>query len=263
MPLQEVVKTKKGLKHYSVSHRSGKNTIGIELEFDNREGSYTDGLRIGHKVLSILQAAGVQAEVEGDGSLHNGREVVIAPVTLDHLRLFSGPAFIQVFDLLQKTGWTTNNDAAGGHMTVGFRSFGRSKMEQYTRLHDLHQFCYKNRHALQAFGRRSESRWAVWYDGDENGIFDYDGTNPIIRNVDKYSALNYRTYNNTLEFRFFNAHTSFDQLLARYELLQLLIMAFNGVNAIDTRKTLRQLVTDARRSKPNAYREFIATNGLE
>ena len=260
MGLQEVIKTKNGLKHYSVGHRSGKNTIGIELEFDNVDGSYSEGLAFGDWAVELLASYGIAAEVEGDGSLDVGREIVIAPITLDHLKMFSGPAFIQLFDRLQRDGWATNNHKAGGHMTVGWRSFGRSREEQLKRMRKLHTFMYNNREELQKFGRRGPSTWAQWvrpetiYLNMEGDRVEFSGFGS------KYEALNYRRYNNTLEFRFFGPHTSFDQLLARYELLQLLVMSVNGVNAVDLDKTdLKTLITNARRSKPNAYREYIAT----
>lgn len=260
MALQEVIKTKKGLKHYSVGHRSGRNTIGIELEYDNTEGRYADSRDFGDWAVQLLGSYGIAAEVTGDGSLDVGREIVIAPMTLDHLKMFSGPAFITLFDRLQRDGWATNNNKAGGHMTVGFRSFGRSRAEQQARMEKLHRFMWNHHTQLQQFARRSHSTWARW-NSPEHVFLKFEGGRVEFSGLSgKYEALNYRRYNNTLEFRFFGPHTSFDQLLARYELIQLLVMSVNGVNAVDLDNIdLETLITNARRSKPNCYREYIAT----
>lgn len=263
MSLEEVKKNYSGWTRYGVSHRSRRNTIGIEIEYDGRS-SYEVAGETNREIREILNTYGIEHEIEGDASLQNGYEVVISPITLDHLKLFSGPAFIQVFDLLRKNGWNNSTGQAGGHMSVGRRSFGRSTDEQNERLYRLHKFCYRNRDELQAFARRPESRYAQWYNAETLwSVSDDFGqtTAPQLKQwaVGKFQAIEYKDA--TIQFRFFGAHLAFDQLLARFELIQLLVQTFNGdlpANITDE-TTLGDIITAARRSKPNAYREYIAT----
>lgn len=263
MSLEEVKKNYAGWTRYGVSHRSRRNTIGIEIEYDGYSSYETAG-ETNREIRGILNTYGIEHDIERDLSLQNGYEVVISPITLDHLKMFSGPAFIQLFELLRRNGWNNATGRAGGHMSVGLRSFGRSTAEQNRRLYNLHRFCYRNRNELQAFARRPEStrfaRWEsetdMWSVSDDFGNQSYTLKQYA---VGKFQAIEYK--DSTVQFRFFGAHLAFDQLLARFELIQLLIQTFNGdlPTNITDETTLGDIITAARRSKPNAYREYIAT----
>jgi hypothetical protein len=256
MSLIEVKKTYGGYTRYGVSHRSRRNTIGIEIEYDGPSSCDADETKI--EAHRILLEYGIEHVIEYDGSLNNGAEIVVHPITLEHLKMFSGPAFIQLFDLLRLRGWTNASGRAGGHMTVGRRSFGRSKQEQDANLYRLHRFMATNQDAFQAFGRRPESRYAVWV-GSRQRYNEIDGVITLDRRAcGKFEAIQYRE--NTVQFRFFSAHVSFDQLLARYELIQILISTFSGDVPLNVDNlTLSELMERNRRAKPNAYREYIAT----
>jgi len=263
MSLTEVKKTYNGWTRYGVSHRSRRNTIGIEIEYDGR-ASYDTALETNDDIRNIFNTFGIEHDIESDGSLNNGYEIVVHPITLDHLKMFSGPAFIQVFDVLRQNGWNNSTGRAGGHMSVGRRSFGRSKAEQDERLYRLHKFCWIYQNELQAFARRPESRYAEWISPIHRFNVNNDETTPyaptlMSERCGKFEAIQYT--DTTIQFRFFGAHLSFDQLLARFELIQLLIQTFNGdlPTAVTDKTTLGDLITAARRSKPNAYREYIAT----
>lgn len=256
MSLQETRRRVNGLTRYGVSHRSRRNVIGIEVEYDARSRSYDTRRETNQEVRELFRNYDIEINIESDGSLHNGAEIILPPISLEHLKMFSGPALIELFDLLRRKGWNNDTGSAGGHMSVGRRCFGRSNEEIETHLFDLHSFMYRNRNEFQAFARRSESRYAKWYAPESR-------FNEVCRLKSelcgKFEAIQYKQ--NTIQFRFFNAHISFDQVLARFELIQLLIQTFSGrgVYPYNARTTLKDLITAQRRKFPNAYREYIAT----
>lgn len=262
MSLEETIRTYGGYSRYGVSHRSRRNTIGIEIEYDATGISYDTARETRNDVREILGHYGIAHNIESDGSLRNGSEIVVHPITLEHLKMFSGPAFIELFDMLRRRGWNNSTGQAGGHMSVGRRSFGRSHADQDRRLYALHRFMYRNRNEIQAFGRRPESRYAVWKTPASRYDLSGDSVSLDRYATGKFEAIEYKSQ--TVQFRFFSAHISFDQLIARYEFITILIQSVNSDLPTDLEKlanetTLADLMTKHRRSKPNAYREYIAT----
>lgn len=256
--LEEIRKRYGGWTRYSVSHRSRKNTIGIEIEFDATRKDQDDRQDMIDFARQLFADYGIDMEVESDASLNTGAELVVHPITLDHLKLFSAPAFITLFSEFQKRGWNNDTNNAGGHMSVGRRSFGRSAADQDINLHKLHTFLFNNRNNVQQLARRNANRFAEWI-APENRYSVVDGR-PTLRRVlcRHFDAIEYK--DTTVQFRFFSAHLAFDQLLARYEFLQMLVQTFNGDIPVDlTTLTWENLFERNRRSKPNAYREYIAT----
>jgi len=268
MPIELVKNTYAEWTRHSASHRGSRLMFGPEIEFDGSNAT-SAAQDVASDIIRILADGGFKAEYEGDGSLRNGLEVVVHPMTEEAIKMFGAAAFTSVFEKLANTGYNNNTSRAGGHLHVSRRALGKTLRERAFNVKRLCAWLYNNRLAFQQFSRRNESDMASWHRPYRDGV-DASTLDPIndpimfdncVRPMeyDKFTAVNLK-HGATIEIRTFGAYLNYQNFIARVELMRMIIKALTGWSSqVLEKHTLGTLVEANRKNAPAAYAEYHST----
>lgn len=268
MPVELVKKTYADWTRHSASHRGSKLMFGPEIEFDG-ENPNINAQAVAADAVKIFGESGFKAEFEADVSLRNGVEIVVHPMTEEAIKMFGAAAFTSVFEKLVSAGYTNNTRRAGGHLHISRRAFGKSLRERAFNIKRLAVWLYENRQAFQNFSRRNETDMATWFAPYRDGV-DPTTLDPLADPItfdacvrvcdwDKFTAINLK-HSATVEIRTFGAYLSYQNFIARVELMRMIVKALTGWSSqVLEKHTLGSLVEANRKNAPHAYAEYHST----
>lgn len=235
-----LTKEMSGYTYHYTSHAQRKLYLGVEIEMDSNNPT-RDGDALAYDIQRVLREGGLRSEVEFDGSLRNGKELITHPATLDVYKKLT-PHFLKAFRLMSVANFTDCNSRAGGHIHVSRRVFGKDMETREKNVDRLIAWVYANKDSFKKFAMR-DSQYAT-----------YNNT----RTNDKYVAIN-TNHRNTIEFRMFSGYKMFNNLIANLELVELLTMTITtGSVRVLENYTFDALLESYKRSHPNAYNQWLS-----
>jgi len=226
------------INHYKLE-REARLFYGVEIEFDGNNptvSSYT----VADNMISSIKNSGIEAYHEGDGSLYNGREVVVHPCTYSVLEM-KAHAFIKAFRIATNAQYTNNNQRAGGHIHVTRRALGKSKETQNLVINKMISFLQLNKEAVIKFSGRDEGRFNQW--SAIKSSYVYPTRNDMRERYphNRYQAINLCN-SKTVEFRIFNAWTDINSFLASVQFVKLLVKTAKAKHKSLANHTLDELI---------------------
>ena len=190
----------------------GERTFfGMEIEVEGveyRGWGYKDKNEVAEE-LNVLNNSFV---FENDGSLNYGFEMISYPFTKAYMDSKMDNQLADMIEVLERNGYGVKN-SCGLHFHIT-----RRNQKQVTNLVCLIEYFKKE---IIEISKREESkldRWAKFY---TQGISQSSLTKEIIcDNIEngRYHSVNLSN-RNTVEFRFFNGTTDFEELMARFEIV--------------------------------------------
>jgi hypothetical protein len=229
-----------GYVYHYTSHAQRKLYLGVEIEMDSNNPRVS-GQALADNVQAVLRQGGLTTNVEYDGSLMNGKELITHPATLDVYKKLT-PYFLKAFRMMTDANYTDSNKKAGGHIHVSRRVFGKDNATREHNVDRLIAWVYVNRDSFKKFAMR-DSQWAEYTSS---------------RRDDKYVAINTR-HEKTIEFRMFDGYKMFNNLIANLELVELLTMTITkGSVRVLENFTFDALIESYKRSHPNAYNQWLS-----
>jgi len=180
--------------------------LGIELEVEAR--SNCPGSTI---VRSVLTAIPNFVICKGDGSLHNGMEIVSCPATFDVHKSGVWEPFFQENDGPAKYLRAWRTDTAGCHIHISRAAFLPAQLAKYL----IFINSSLNGAFIEKFAGRAGDRWAKRSDKKPGDVF---------VNTRKYEAVNFSTSAPTLEVRIFRGNISKHGVYRNLEFVQALYL---------------------------------------
>ncbi|MDL2327611.1 amidoligase family protein [Ruminococcaceae bacterium OttesenSCG-928-A11] len=201
-----------------VFYGSGSRFFGVELEVDDA-GKDSDNAEAALSVLNAKQELGY---IKSDGSLNDGFELVLHPMTLD-FHLSDEMPWRQVLDCLKRMGYYSHlTSTCGLHVHVNRSTFGNTEEEQEYAIAAILYLFERFWEEILRFSRRTEDQVRKWADR-----YGYKNSGMAIlaeaKNAyaGRYSCVNL-TNAHTIEFRVFRGTLRLNTILATLEFLDLI-----------------------------------------
>jgi hypothetical protein len=237
-----LTKEMSGYTYHYTGHAQRKLYLGVELEIDS-DNPNASGERVALQIKSILGEGGLRADVEYDGSLRYGKEIITHPATLDVYKTLT-PYFLKAFRVMTDANYTDANTKTGGHVHISRRVFGKDTATREKNVDRLIAWVYREKDSFKKFAMR-DTHWAQYYPTRSN---------------EKYVAINTK-HDNTIEFRMFNGIKMLNNLLANLELVELLTMTLTkGSVRVLENYTFDALLESYKRTHKNAYYHWLSVN---
>lgn len=202
-------------KAIRLSHETEEHDLlGCELEVDCGEGS--DASEVAYQDLRSYDCV---ADIQSDGSLQEGFEVITHPCTHGYLKvnmgdLLTDAVYYQDYD---------NHHKAGFHVHVS-----RSSLPGVSDCKKLDYFVHKYKEQVCEIANRRSDEWARFTKDPSNGIHgDSFGTSHT-----RYSAINFEN-SRTVEFRVFSQPTTKRRLQIYLDFVQSLVEFVRMSDVID------------------------------
>ena len=190
-----------GLKNYMF--------YGMEIEIENTMAWGTEREDLAREIQEVVPN---EFEFENDGSLDDGFEMITYPFTKDYMFEKLESKIARVLEIVEENKYSaTESCGLHFHMT-------KLNDEQMNNLICAIEYYKEEITELSKRTERKLSRWASFYTEDLNLV--NITKEKILDTVSKnrYRAVNI-TNRKTVEFRFFNGTTDFEELMARFEIV--------------------------------------------
>lgn len=197
-----------------VFHGTGKRFMGVELEID-RGGESQDNA---WKLLDIANANSENLYVKHDGSLDDGIELVIHPMTLEY-HTNQMPWERVVNEAVQMGYRSHQTSTCGLHVHVNRSSLGDTSEQQDETIGRILFFVENHWSELLKFSRRSQSQmdqWAARYGRKDSPKEQLDHVKSSYSG--RYKAVNLLN-SATIEFRLFRGTLRYTTLIATLQLV--------------------------------------------
>lgn len=231
---------KDGLVFNSMSKKEMLLYLGFEIEFDGRQPN-RGSREVADAIVQTFNDANIEATHKYDGSLDNGREVVLHPCTLSVFEA-NRQALARAFRILQRSGFVNDNNRAGGHIHISKRTLGKSHETRQANLDKIIQWFINNKDDIFKYTGRTRRSFDNW-----SAIFD---THQGDRN--RYQAINVCN-RHTVEFRIFNAPISVTDFLANAQLVKAIVETTKSRHIDIMDLTLDELITKYKRKYKELY----------
>lgn len=202
---------------------TGKRFLGVELEVD-KAGQSNENAK---KILEILNKEKDLGYIKTDGSLDDGMELVLHPMTLEfHSQEMP---WREVLSLFRRLGYYSHcTQTCGLHVHVNRTSLGKTLEQQEDTIANILYLFERFWEELLVFSRRTErqvQRWAARYGYKQSG-------KEILEHVKKsypgrYTSVNL-TNTDTIEFRIFRGTLKHNTIMATLQMIsQICNVAFS------------------------------------
>lgn len=184
--------------------------LGLELEMED-----TTGRCVGDAVSTVHGCIPDHFYGKGDGSLHDGWEMVSHPMTLSYWHSMED-RFAEMTKCLRQMGMRSwNTETAGIHVHVSADAFTDSERHLWL----FQQLFYKNADSIASFAGRESGQWARLRIGKGDvGFYTKARKKGEGYNLNRYMAVNL-TNHSTIEIRVFRGSLNPNRVYANLELV--------------------------------------------